>query len=121
MWWLPLAVMGGLSMAKSSEDRRNYNQNMKNQAVRERWAPFTGQRGQFLKQPSEMGTMMQGLATGAMLGQGMGGSDGSTGSTGNSGAPDLWASRNPDAWNAQNYASRGVEPSMVPWQIVQQY
>lgn len=58
-----------LGMAKGQEQQFNAKQQGKVEATREKWAPFTGRRGQSVARPSSMDPMMQALLTGAMIGQ----------------------------------------------------
>lgn len=70
---IPLLVMAGASLLKNQQDKNQYQTQQKIQATKERWAPFTGRPGQDQKAPDQMGTMMQGLMAGAMMGQQFGG------------------------------------------------
>lgn len=64
-----------LADQKAREDQRNYKAQQKVEAAKERFAAFTGQRGQTLGRPSASNTMMQGLMSGALMGQQLSGGD----------------------------------------------
>lgn len=66
-----VALVGGavLGAMKGKENEKAYKQAQKVEATREKWAPFTGRRGQTVTKPSATDPLMQGLVAGAMLGQ----------------------------------------------------
>lgn len=78
-WWLPLALGAGAGLLKNELVDKPQNEAMQAaEAEKTKWSPWTGMKGQTLKPPSAFGSMLQGGATGAMIGQ-MGGKDPSKG------------------------------------------
>lgn len=100
---IALIASGILGLNKSQEQQRAYKEQMKTEAVKERWAPFTGRRGQSGARPSATDPIMQALVTGAMMGQQFKG-----------GPAPTDAQANAAAGNAGGSAELGTMPQPAP-------
>ena len=65
----------GLGVIKGQEDKKNYKQEQKLNAIKAMYSPWTGIAPTNPKNPSMMGSMMQGGMAGGMMGQQFDGSD----------------------------------------------
>lgn len=84
----------GLSLLKQHEDKKNADQQRSYQSKRERFSPWTGEKGQYVQDPSLMGNVMQGLSMGLPMAD-MYGLDSDLGEVGTEAAdagPDLYES-----------------------------
>lgn len=105
-----IAMIAGALMGaqKSSEQQHAYKMMTKTEATRERWAPFTGRRGQTLEKPSQTDPIMQAMLAGAMMGQQFKGSPSPTGeAVGGPGVGGVGAAGTPLA-TAQPYTGAGT-------------
>ena len=67
-WWMA-ALPIAMSLLKADEDKKQYKENMKMQAIKEKWSPWTGHHGQMQRQSSPVGTLMQGAMSGMAMKQ----------------------------------------------------
>ena len=71
MW--PVIVGALVGAAMGAEDQRNFDEKKRVEQARERFAPFTGQRGKTGESPNKWSKIMQGAMAGAQMAQQMGG------------------------------------------------
>ena len=67
MW--PLIIGAAMSALKSKKDQERYAKEKQVEATAARWSPWTGMQQKSGPTPDAMGTMMQGLMAGWMMGQ----------------------------------------------------
>jgi len=71
-WWIPLAATTAMSVLKSQQDKKAYEEQKEIEAQKTKYAGFTGRAGQSVgPAPSSANTMMQGVVSGMMMGQNM--------------------------------------------------
>ena len=67
--WAALGIGAGLGLLKNVEGQAQAAAQRKAEAAKTRYSPWTGMMGQAVRSPSLIGDVVQGGATGAMLGQ----------------------------------------------------
>ena len=70
-----IAIGAALGALKTNQEEKAAHEERGIESGKTRWATFTGQQGRNVQSPSLMGNMMQGAATGAMMGQMAGGGE----------------------------------------------
>lgn len=65
---ISLIAGGVLGAMKGQQNEKNWREQQQIEATKERWAPFTGRRGQNQARPNSMDPLMQGLVSGALIG-----------------------------------------------------
>lgn len=75
MSWVTVGVAGAgmaLGALENNEEQKQHSRMQRAQAEMTRYSPWTGMQGQILTPPKSIfGSMLQGGATGAMIGQGL--------------------------------------------------
>lgn len=71
MWPVLIAMAAGaaLGAAKNAEDKKNFRKEQKMNAVKARYSPWSDMRPRDVARPNQMGDIMSGAVTGAMMGQ----------------------------------------------------
>jgi hypothetical protein len=71
MFWIPMAAMAGMSLLKGMGDQARADKQRQAEAAVTRYSPWTGMQGKSVQDPDMFGTLAGGVASGAMMGQGM--------------------------------------------------
>jgi hypothetical protein len=118
-----------------AEDQRNFDEKKRVEQARERFAPFTGQRGKTGESPNKWSKIMQGAMAGAQMAQQMGGEKKPPPPDDNPPMPDRRPMPTQDATNPYSGAldmraglpgggpptsGPGGGPGGVPWSFAQQ-
>lgn len=118
-----IAIGAALGALKTNQEEKAAHEERGIESGKTRWATFTGQQGRNVQSPSLMGNMMQGAATGAMMGQMAGGGEAAAGAAGAEGATAAGtnASMAANASTVAPAANMYANPNMFNQQMVQQY